>query len=257
MAEGTIQRAGRWSGRHGGKDELRERIWGTLERGGFAVGDPWSAIPDFVGAEQAAARLAALPFWREARIVKCNPDRGQAWVRLQALKEGRRVYTPVPELTADFPFVLLDPERLQAQGIPFEQVMYSEGALRHGQRVEFEEMEPMHICLVGCVAVCAAGGRTGKGAGFADLEMGIFRELGLLAPEVPVVTTVHEAQVVPSREIVMQEHDTPLDWIVTPERVIETASPYPRPGSLDWDAVQADQYEAIPFLRELRRRMSS
>ena len=40
-------------------------------------------------------------------------------------------------------------------------------------------MEKLDFCVVGCVAVTRRGGRTGKGAGFADLEHGIFRELGL------------------------------------------------------------------------------
>ncbi len=256
MTEGTTIRDGRWRGRHAGKDSLRQRVWRTLDEQGYAVGSPYSAIPDFVGAGQAALQLAALPFWASAQVVKCNPDRGQAWVRLQALKEGKRVYTPVPELTADFPFIHLDPAALSAAGIAFEDVMYSEGALAHGERVEFEQMAPMDICAVGCVAVSPSGGRTGKGAGFADLEMGIFRELGLLRPGVPVVTTVHEAQLVEDAEIVMQPHDTPLDWIITPERCIETCSPYPQPGQLDWDAVQPDQFAAIPFLSALRARLS-
>ncbi len=257
MTEQTTIRDGRWRGRHSAKDTLRQRVWSALESGGYAIGNPFSAIPDFVGADRAAARLAELPFWRDAVIVKCNPDRGQAWVRLQALKEGKRVYTPVPELTADFPFIHLDPAALDERGIAYEDVMYSAGALQHGERVEFEQMAPMDICVVGCVAVSPAGGRTGKGAGFADLEMGIFRELQIMPPGTPVVTTVHEAQVVADREIVMQPHDTPLDWIVTPQRSIETHSPYPRPGELDWNAVQEDQFRAIPFLSALRARLSA
>ena len=38
----------------------------------------------------------------------------------------------------------------------------------------------LDFVVVGCVAVTRAGGRTGKGGGFADLELGIFRELGKL-----------------------------------------------------------------------------
>ena len=50
----------------------------------------------------------------------------------------------------------------------------------------------------------------------------------------------------------MQRHDSPLDWIVTPDEVIETKTPYPQPGGIDWDAVQPDQYDSIPALRTLR-----
>ncbi len=61
----------------------------------------------------------------------------------------------------------------------FELAATSEGYMTHGERITFEEVEPLDFCVVGgSVAVTRSGGRTGKGAGFADLETGIFRELG-------------------------------------------------------------------------------
>ena len=72
----------RWSGRHIGKDVLRDRIWTLLEASGAAVGNPWSSIPDFVGSEAAAKLISQLDFWDTARVVKCKPDRAQAYVRL-------------------------------------------------------------------------------------------------------------------------------------------------------------------------------
>lgn len=245
----------RWAGRHGAKDRLRERIWRALEESGEAVGSPWSRIPDFRGSETAAERLATLPCWSAATVVKVNPDRGQGWVRLRALRDGKCVYTPVPELVEDHPFLLLDPAVLRERGVGFEAVMYSEGAAAHGQPVAFDEMRPMDVCVVGSVAVSAAGGRTGKGGGFADLEMGIFRELGTLPPTTPVVTTVSERQLVDDGELPIEAHDTPLDWIVTPERAIATTGAYARPERLDWSAIRPDQFDDIPFLRELRRQL--
>ncbi len=110
--------------------------------------------------------------------MKCNPDPPQIPVRLRALYDGKLLYMPVPELVQGFPFVLLDPAELERKGISFELAATSQGAVEHGMPVEFEEMEPMDLVVVGCVAVTRAGGRTGKGGGFADLELGIFRELG-------------------------------------------------------------------------------
>lgn len=242
----------RWAGRNQTKDSLRQEIWSALETTGNAIGSPWSAIPDFVGAEAAARRLSDLEFWAGARVVKSNPDRAQAWVRLLALKAGKKVYTPVPELTQDFPFLLLDPDQLSGDDVAFEQVMYSDGAMAHGQRVGFTEMEPMDVCVVGSVAVSTEGGRTGKGAGFADLEMGIFREIGILADSCPVITTVSDIQVVPNQRIMIEPHDTPLDWIITPTRAIETCGNMLRPGPVDWAAIRDDQFLSIPFLKQLK-----
>ena len=256
MTEEVESGVARWEGRNEKKDALRAEIWSRLEEGGVAVGSPWSRIPNFVGAEKAAERLAELPFWKRASIVKSNPDPPQSPVRLRALEEGKLVYTPVPELVRDFPFILLDPEELKKRGAPFAEAATAEGALKYGKRVQFEEMMPLDIAVVGCVAVTRAGGRTGKGGGFADLELGIFRELDLVGPDTPIVTTVHPIQVVDDDQLIMVAHDTPLDWIITTEDVIETRTDYERPADMDWDAVQPDQFRNIPFLENLKRSLT-
>lgn len=245
------ERLERWKGRHSLKDTLREKVWSRLEESGAAVGNPWSTIPNFVGAEKAAMLLSEVPAWKKAGIVKCNPDAAQGPLRLLALQQGKKVYTPVPELVEDFPYLLLDPEVLQANNIPFEDVMYSDGAIKHGKRCKFSEMEPLDFCVVGCVAVTRAGGRTGKGAGFADIELGLFRYYGVVGKYTPIATTVHQLQVVPDDRVVMQSHDAPLDWIATPEELVATHTRYPTPGPINWKGVQPDQFEKIPFLRGL------
>jgi 5-formyltetrahydrofolate cyclo-ligase len=245
----------RWQGRNSQKDGLRAEVWSALEASGANVGAVWSHIPNYVGAEQAAARLAALPIWEHARVVKSNPDAAQAPVRLRALQAGKILYTPVPELTQDFPFVRLDPAELARRGVPLEAAAPISGALEYGQKVRFEDMEPMDVLVVGCVAVTRAGGRTGKGGGFADLELGIFHALGLVPPESVIVTTVHPTQVVADDRLVMLAHDCPLDWIITPEAAIETRTMLPRPAGVDWSAVRPDQYASIPFLADLRARL--
>ncbi len=242
----------RWEGRNSTKDALRSEVWSTLESEGYAIGSVWSRIPNFTGAEQAAARLAELPIWKNAQVVKSNPDAPQIPVRLRALQEGKLLYTPVPELVKDFPFLELDPAVLRQRGVPFEVAATSDGALEHGRKVNFQDMQPFDLVVVGCVAVTRNGGRTGKGGGFADLELGIFREMGLVNPGTPIVTTVHPLQVVENERVVMVAHDSALDWIITPDEVIETRTPYPQPRGVHWEAIQPDQYANIPFLVHLR-----
>jgi len=70
-------------------------------------------IPNFVGASTAADRLAALEEWRSARVIKCNPDAPQRYVRLRALREGKVVYMAVPRLRQVRCFWELDPRRLR------------------------------------------------------------------------------------------------------------------------------------------------
>ncbi len=130
--------------------------------------------------------------------------------------------------------------------------------MMHGERIGFEEVEPLDFCIVGSVAVSRQGGRTGgKGAGFADLETGIFRELGIIGRDTPMATTVHSSQLVPDSKVFMMAHDSPLDFVATEQELIVTGNTSPRPRGVAWDFVQDDQFETIPFLRDLRDRMTA
>lgn len=240
-----------WAGRNADKDALRQEIWESLRHHQAAKRNPVGHIPNFVGSEIAAERLAALAIWQQAQVVKCNPDSPQKPVRLQALREGKLLYMAVPRLARKQCFVALHRDALEAKGVPLTKAANMRDALIHGRLVAFAEMQPIDLVIVGCVAVATTGGRTGKGAGFADLELAMLREGGLVQADTPIVTTVHELQVVAGDRLPMQPHDWPLDWIVTPEQAIETHTQFPHPTGLDWDTLQPDQIQKIPVLRRL------
>ncbi|TVQ31155.1 MAG: 5-formyltetrahydrofolate cyclo-ligase [Geminicoccaceae bacterium] len=255
MSAGTGD-VGRWAGRNLGKDEVRAEVWARLEAAGVAVGPTVSHIPNFVGADMAAHHLARTKAWQEARTVKCNPDPPQIPLRLRALYEGKLLFAPVPYLTREFPYLRIDPDVLVRKGISFELAATSQGFVEHGERIGFEDVAPLDFCVVGSVAVSPEGGRTGKGAGFADLETGIFRELGKIGPATPMATTIHSVQLVPHDRVVLEAHDSPLDLIATEAELIVTGNTDPRPKGVDWAAVRPDQFEQIPFLAALRARMT-
>jgi 5-formyltetrahydrofolate cyclo-ligase len=248
---------GKWAGRNGGKDMLRSATWAALEDQGYAIGPAFSNIPNFVGADMAAWRLAQTDAWKNAKVVKCNPDPPQIPIRLRALYDGKLLYAPVPYLTEGFPYLKIDPVVLKKKGISFELAATSQGYMEHGERVEFEDIAPLDFCIVGSVAVGRKGGRTGKGAGFADLETGIFRELGIIGPDTPLATTVHSSQLVDDSHVVIEVHDSPLDFIATEQELIVTGNHDPRPKGVVWENVQPDQFETIPFLKDLRARMQA
>ena len=251
-----MMKQGKWSGRDENKDAVRGEVWDLLDTGGHAMGPTWSHIPNFIGADQAAWHLAQTEEWKRAKTVKCNPDPPQIPLRLRALYEGKILYAPVPYLTREFPYLRIDPKKLIEKGVSFELAATSEGYMMHGERIGFEEVEPLDFCIVGSVAVSREGGRTGKGAGFADLETGIFRELGTIGPQTPMATTIHSSQLVPASKVFMMAHDSPLDFVATEQELIVTGNTAPRPKGVTWDFVQDDQFETIPFLRDLRDRMT-
>jgi 5-formyltetrahydrofolate cyclo-ligase len=76
------------------------------------------------------------------------------------------------------------------------------------------------------------------------------------------VTTVHEIQVMPAGTIPLTSHDVPLDFVVTPDRVID-ARARARSGGLsrpeagiEWDDLTEEKIAAIPLLRALRAAQS-
>ncbi len=151
------------------KQAVRELAWDRLAAAGAArFPGARGRIPNFTGAEAAAALLAAQPEWQAARVVKVNPDLPQLPVRARALAEGRRLYMAVPRLARDRPFVLLDPEHLDE---PPRRAASIAGGMRLGRPVAIAEMEPLDLVVCGSVAVNRLGVRVGKGGGFSDLEL--------------------------------------------------------------------------------------
>ena len=238
-----------WSGRHRDKDTLRQRIWSTLKKHQATRRDPVGHIPNFIGAEIAAERLAKTDLWQGAQVVKCNPDSPHTAVRLRALVDGKTLYMAVPRLSRKKCFVELTAAALKQKDIALEEAATMGGAMRHGRLVAFGEMQAVDLVVVGCVAVASNGGRTGKGAGFADLELAMLSEYKLLVEHTPIVTTVHDLQIVDARELPMQTHDWGVDLVVTPTQCLITENNHPKPAGLDWNTLQPEQIASIPILR--------
>lgn len=226
------------------KNAIRERVWALLEQENVVY--PPGAhgrIPNFVGAEAAADRLAALPTWQASRVIKAVPDRAQLPVRVRALNEHKVVYMAVPKLASERPFYYLDPPTLS---VPTSEAASSHGASRVAKKVKIEEVQPVDLVICGSVAVNQAGTRLGKGAGYSDLEVGLLQEAGLLGPNTMIATTVHSLQVL-DEQLPESVHDFSVDLIVTPDEIIE-CSPPRRPGRIIWERLSDEQIAAIPAL---------
>ena len=229
------------------KRKIRERVWKLLEEQGVARFPlpVHGRIPNFEGSERAAELLRSLEIWKRARAIVVSPDSPQHPVRERAILEGKILYMPTPRLRGDFvelrrEYVPRGEER-RATAIRY--------AFRYGRTVKLGEMSPVDLVVMGSVAVDRDGGRVGKGGGYSDLEYAILRELG--NRELPVVTTVHPLQIVD--RVPMEPHDVPVDYIVTPDEIIETHTPHPKPRGIRWELVSNARSEGMPVLRELKR----
>jgi 5-formyltetrahydrofolate cyclo-ligase len=227
-----------------GKQRVRERIWGTLESEGAArFPGARGRIPNFRGAEAAAERLAQLPEWEAAAVVKSNPDAPQLPVRRRARRDGKTLYMAVPRLAQDEPFV-------RVAGDPT-----IKRALAEGEPARVEDLGHVDLVVCGTVAVNRAGVRVGKGGGYSDLELGLLIEAGLVDDATTVVTTVHPLQLL-DEELPETTHDFRVDIVVTPDDVLRTDARRGSPGVI-WEHLDDETIEAIPVLAARRPRQRS
>ncbi len=226
------------------KQMLREKIWRLLEERNVArfPRPVYGRIPNFEGAEQAAYRIIKLEIWRKARVVKSNPDSPQKPLRYHALREGKTLIMASPKLREGF--LLIDPRKIPPSKLGFAASI--RGAFIYGRKISLTEMPKIDLIVTGCVAVDRKGHRLGKGGGYAELEYAILREIKAIDEDTPVVTTVHDLQIVD--RVPFEEHDLTVDFIATPRRLYEIKPRPPKPKGLIVE-ILGDKIN-IPVIRE-------
>jgi 5-formyltetrahydrofolate cyclo-ligase len=235
------------------KQEIRQRIWSLLESRGIArfPRPVYGRIPNFDGAEAAGIRLCRVKQFKEAKIVKVNPDAPQAFIRKQALVEGKVLIMPTPRLKQGF--LLLNPKEIPRSKYDYASTI--KGAFIYGKKAGLDDLPKIDLVVMGSVAVSLEGIRLGKGGGYGELEYAILRELGLVNSNTLVATTIHDLQLVD--KLPYSEHDVPIDIIATPTKLIWTYTKIPKPKGIIWHKIDKDKMELIPILKEVMKRTYS
>ena len=227
------------------KSEIRARVWDRLqeERLAHFPFPPHGRIPNFADARQAAERLHDSPVFDGVKRIKANPDSPQLPVRYLALARGVQVYMPTPRLKGGFK--LLDPDKIPEGSL--RKAASLSGCDKWAIEIPVRDLPQMDLIVCGSVAVDRQGHRCGKGEGYSDLEYAILRELG--HPPTPVVTTVHDVQIVD--RIPMDANDLPLSAVFTPTQILEVADPPDPPDKIDWSSLSDDDLNEMPILRDM------
>ncbi len=198
------------------KKLLREEIWNKLETSSVARFPLpcYGRIPNFAGSEKAADKVRLLNEWKEARVVFANPDYAQQKVREFALLDGKVLVMASPKLKHGYVFV--DPKDVKGMENFASTIR---GAFKYGKTVNAQEIPKLGLIVEGSVAVDRRGYRLGKGHGYGDVEIKILKNMfGFI----PVVTTIHDMQVVEA--VPIEKKDEKISIIVTPTRVIRVTS---------------------------------
>ncbi len=234
------------------KEEIRRKVWEELEKRNLArfPRPVYGRIPNFKGSDICSKKLFSEDIWREARIVKVNPDSPQRLVRQRALEEGKLLIMPTPRIKKGF--LLLDPLKIPRD--KYREASTISGAFRYGEITDPEDLPKIDLIVIGSVAVDLKGRRIGKGGGYAELEYAILRELGKVSEDTPIVTTVHDVQVFP--ELPRDPYDLTVDLILTPKRRIEVNGREERPPGILWEMLPKEKMEEIPILKKLYARLN-
>jgi len=243
------------------KWSVRKKIWDYLEDNDLAEfpRPVHHRIPNFKGSSEVGARVAELPEFIAANVVKVNPDTPQKSVRTAVLEAGKTLYVPQPRLRTGF-FSRIVPGSIPEAKFKFASTA---GGMRQlAKPLGLEDRTKIDIVVVGSSAVNPdTGARIGKGEGFAELEFGMMRQLGMIDENTPVITTVHDSQVtsenMPPQGKPMMKHDVPVDIIVTPTQVIRVPSEkqLPKPSGIYWDLLSEQKIAQIRVLRRLKKEM--
>ena len=124
-------------------------------------------IPNFLGSDDAADRLASLPEFKSANMIKVNPDTPQRRVSHQVLQGGKTLLTPQPRLRTGFFQTLKRGSGNISLDVPTEALTSSKGAAKYGTPIDLYEQYTVDLVVVGSSAVCpTTGKRVGKGTSF-------------------------------------------------------------------------------------------
>ncbi|XP_016879060.1 methenyltetrahydrofolate synthase domain-containing protein isoform X1 [Homo sapiens] len=172
--------------------------------------------------------------------------------RIPNFKSKKTLLVPTPRLRTGL-FNKITPPPGATKDI-LRKCATSQGVRNYSVPIGLDSRVLVDLVVVGSVAVSEKGWRIGKGEGYADLEYAMMVSMGAVSKETPVVTIVHDCQVVDIPEELVEEHDITVDYILTPTRVIATGCKRPKPMGITWFKISLEMMEKIPILRSLRAR---
>ncbi|XP_075851961.1 methenyltetrahydrofolate synthase domain-containing protein isoform X2 [Microcebus murinus] len=209
-------------------------------------------IPNFKGSYLACQSIKDLDVFARAQEVKVDPDKPLEGVRLLALQSKKTLLVPTPRLRTGL-FNKITPPPGATKDI-LRKCATSQGVRSYSTPIGLDSSVLVDVVVVGSVAVSEKGWRIGKGEGYADLEYAMMVSMGAVGEETPVVTIVHDCQVVDIPEALVEDHDITVDYILTPTRVLATGCERPKPTGITWSKISCEMMEKIPVLRRLRER---
>ncbi|XP_025058902.1 methenyltetrahydrofolate synthase domain-containing protein isoform X3 [Alligator sinensis] len=172
--------------------------------------------------------------------------------RIPNFKARKTLLVPTPRLRTGLFNQIVPP--LGATKEILRKCATSQGVKDYSVPVGLDAKVKVDLVVVGSVAVSEKGWRIGKGEGYADMEYAMMVSMGAVTEDTPVVTIVHDCQVVDIPEELLGDHDLTVDYILTPTRTIKTNCKRLKPKGIIWQKISYEILGKIPILKNLRYR---
>jgi 5-formyltetrahydrofolate cyclo-ligase len=193
------------------KEKLRKLVYNQLIENHVSTPHYIGRIPDFKGSKKAASNLSSTREWKTTSTIFSSPDTAQRQVRENALKDGKILIMVTPKIENGY--LKLDAQDLKGRE---KEASTIEGAFKYGEKID--QLPTVDLVVEGSVAVDKTGRRLGKGGGYGDREIEFLKRTGSLNPNTPIVSTVHNLQIVET--VPTERHDQKINMIVTPDKIL-------------------------------------
>ncbi|KAK1330376.1 hypothetical protein QTO34_010565 [Cnephaeus nilssonii] len=161
------------------------------------------------GSYLACQNIKDLEVFARTQEVKVDPDKPLEGVRLLSLQSKKTLLVPTPRLRTGL-FNRITPPPGATKDM-LRKCATSQGVRDYSVPVGLDARVLVDLVVVGSVAVSEKGWRIGKGEGYADLEYAMMASMGAVSQGTPVVTIVHDCQVVDIPEALLEDHDLTVD----------------------------------------------
>ncbi|XP_071065140.1 methenyltetrahydrofolate synthase domain-containing protein isoform X2 [Dasypus novemcinctus] len=177
------------------KQDIREKIWDYLESQNLAdfPRPVHHRIPNFKGSYLACQNIRELDAFARTQELKVDPDKPLEGARLLALQSKKTLLVPTPRLRTGLFNKIVPPPGATKDVL--RKCATSQGVRDYSEPIGLDSHVHVDLVVVGSVAVSEKGWRIGKGEGYADLEYAMMVSMGAVCEGTPVVTIVHDCQV--------------------------------------------------------------
>lgn len=241
------------------RQEYRQKIWDELRE----VAHPDSRfawdfsefIADYEGSGSGAEHIRSLGKELGVESWFITPDNNLDPLRKSLIEDAIGFIMPSYGIRRGF--LLLDPTLVPDGDETLASTL--DGVNQYGAEIPItqlsEEYDQIDVLVTGASFVTTNGLRMGKGHGYFDLEWAMLREVNLVDDDTIVIAAAHDVQVIEAnmvdRDQLVEQHDTIVDYIVTPSGIREVEDTSPKPQGIFWELLDEEDINSIPPLAEL------